>query len=185
MNIWTSENIMKYWDGTSAKAKGEWDIRNGENAISIQPNNFHQNSASIQIFKDEFLPNTQYAISLYMDVDDVVSGGKNVGAGMSVVYTDGTAANLTCVGNKEEPKGWQHKFLVTDATKSVKCMTSYYYTSIPVYYRWDSYVIPVDTPSVNKTGVFNVESLISLYNIEDSAEISRSGAISANTFYEF
>jgi hypothetical protein len=185
MNIWTSENIMKYWDGTSATAKGEWTTRNGENAISIQPNNFHQNNASIQIFKDEFLPNTQYAISLYMDADDVVHNNNNVGAGMSVVYTDGTVKELVCVGNKTEPKGWQHKFLITDASKSVSHMTSYYYTSIPVYYRWDSHVIPVDTPSVNKTGVFNVESLISLYNTEDSAEISRSGTISANTFYEF
>jgi hypothetical protein len=35
MNIWTSENIMKYWDGTSSTAKGEWTKRNGENAISI------------------------------------------------------------------------------------------------------------------------------------------------------
>ena len=185
MNIWTSENIMKYWDGTSATAKGEWTVRNGENAISIQPNNFHQNSASIQIFKDEFLPNTQYVINLWMDVDDVVYNGNNVAGGMSVVYTDGSVTHLSPVGNKTSPKGWQNKLLFTDASKSVAYMASYYYTSIPVYYRWDSYVMPVDMPSVNKTGVFNVESLISLYNTEDSAEISRSGAISANTFYEF
>jgi hypothetical protein len=35
MNIWTSENIMKYWDGTKSNAKGEWTVRNGENAIAI------------------------------------------------------------------------------------------------------------------------------------------------------
>jgi hypothetical protein len=35
MNIWTSENIMKYWDGTSNTGKGEWTKRNGENAIAI------------------------------------------------------------------------------------------------------------------------------------------------------
>jgi hypothetical protein len=35
MNIWTSENIMKYWVGRSSTAKGEWTKRNGENAIAI------------------------------------------------------------------------------------------------------------------------------------------------------
>lgn len=185
MNIWTSENIMKYWDGSSATAKGEWTVRNGENAISIQPNNFHQNSANIKILKDEFIPNTQYAINLYMDVDDVVHNSKNVGAGMSVVYTDGTVKELVCVGNKEEPKGWQHKFLITDASKSVSHMTSYYYTSIPVYYRWDSHVMPVSTPSVEHQGIVNAESLISLYDKTDSASIHKSGSVMANTFYEF
>jgi hypothetical protein len=60
----------------------------------------------IQIFKDEFLPNTQYVISLYMDVDDVVYNGNNVGGGMSVIYTDGSTVHLNPVGNKTSPKGW-------------------------------------------------------------------------------
>ena len=184
MNIWTSENIMKYWDGTSASAKGEWTPRNGEPAISIQPNNFHQNSASIQIFKDEFLPNTQYVINLWMDVDDVVYNGNNVAGGMSVVYTDGSVTHLSPVGNKTSPKGWQNKLLFTDASKSVAYMTSYYYTSIPVYYRWDSFVQPILNPDIEQSGVFHTNNLVNIYG-SDNASISKGGQIYANSFYEF
>ena len=181
MNIWTSENIMKYWDGTSSTAKGEWTKRNGENAISIQPNNFHQNSASIQIFKDEFVPNTQYIISLYMDVDDVVYNGNNVGGGMSVTYTDGSTVDLNLIGNKTSPKGWQHRLLFTDPNKSVAYMSSYYYTSIPVYYRWDSFVIPYHESKLLSNGVFNISNL----NNNSSASIQKGGIVYSNNFYEF
>ena len=183
MNIWTSENIIKYWDGTSATAKGEWVKRNGENAISIQPNNFHQNNASIQIFKEEFLPNTQYVINLYIDTDDVVYNGNNVAGGVSVVYTDGTSVNLAPVGNKASPKGWQQKFLITDASKSVSYMTSYYYTSIPVYYRWDSYIIPYVEAGINKEGILTFGTLNNIQS--ETAAIQKGGTIYAENFYEF
>lgn len=183
MNIWTSENIMKYWDGTSATAKGEWGIRKGENAILIQPNNFHQNSASIQIFKEEFQPNTQYVINLWIDSDDVVYNGNNVAGGMTVCYTDGSVVNLAPVGNKTTPKGWQNQFFVTDANKSVSHMASYYYTSIPVYYRWDSYVIPFTTSNINKEGVLTFGALHNVHN--EPAAIQKGGTIYAENFYEF
>ena len=180
MNIWTSENIMKYWDGTSSIAKGEWTKRNGENAISIQPNNFHDGN-SIQIFKDEFLPNTQYVISLYIDADDVVYNGNNVSGGMSVTYTDGSVVHLSVIGSKTSPKGWQHQLLFTDPNKSVAYMSSYYYTSIPVYYRWDSFVIPSHESKLLSNGVFNISNL----NNNSSASIQKGGIINANAFYEF
>ncbi len=181
MNIWTSENIMKYWDGTSSTAKGEWTVRNGEPAISIQPNNFHQNSAYIQIFKDEFLPNTQYAISLWMDVDDVIYNGNNVPGGMNIYYTDGTSATLIFTGNKTNPKGWQNILFFTDASKSVAYMASHYYTSIPVYYRWDSYITPMQTPSIEQNGVIHGENFIN----DNAASIFTSGLVYGNSFYEF
>jgi hypothetical protein len=78
MNIWTSENIIKYWIGTSSTARGEWSTRNGEPAISVQPNNFYKSGNYVKIFEQEFLPNTQYVINLYMDTDDVVYNGTNV-----------------------------------------------------------------------------------------------------------
>ena len=185
MNIWTSENIIKYWNGTSLVAKGEWTTRNGENAITIQPNNFYQNNASIQIFKDEFLPNTQYIISLWIDSDDVVYSGKNVAGGMNVHYTDGSVVHLSPIGDKTNPKSWQHKFLITNPEKSVSYMSSYYYISIPVYYRWDSFIVPAQQANLEANGILTINNTVNNFNLNDTASIQKGGIIYANTFYEF
>lgn len=185
MNIWTSENIMKYWDGTKPNAKGEWTIRNGENAIAIQPNNFHENGAYIQIFKQEFLPNTQYIINLQIDSDDVVHNEKNVAGGMSIHYTDGSVVYLNPVGDKSNPKGWQQKLLISDPSKSIDYMSSYYYTSIPVYYRWDSFIIPLHSANIEANGTFITTQINNNFNLNDTASIQKGGIVYSNTFYEF
>lgn len=179
MNIWTSDNIIKYWDGTGPNGKGEWVKRNGENAISIQPNNFHD-GATVPILKNEFAANTQYIFSLWIDADDVVYNSNNVAGGMTVYYTDGTSDGLTVTGSSASPKGWQHKFLITSPTKTVSHMGSYYYTSIPVYYRWDSYVIPYHDSDINKQGVVNASNLLN----NNTAAIQKGGAVFAENFYE-
>ena len=78
---------------------------------------------------------------------------------MTLHYTDGSSAGFAPVGNKTAPKGWQEYFLITTAGKTVSHMTSYYYTSIPVYYRWDSYIIPYVTENINKQGVVSAGDL--------------------------
>lgn len=178
MNIWTSENIIKYWDGTSSSARGEWTKRNGENAIAIQPNNFHD-GASIKILQEEFAKNTQYAINLWVDADDVVYNGNNVAGGIVLKYTDGSSESFTFTGNKTSPKGWQHKFIITNAAKTVSHLESYYYTSIPVYYRWDSYIMPYVDSSIDKEGVFIMGTLEN-----GTAAIQKGGTIYAEQFYE-
>ena len=60
-------------------------------------------------------------------------------------------------------------------------MSSYYYTSIPVYYRWDSFVIPSYESKLLSNGVFNISNL----NNDSSASIQKGGIIYANNFYEF
>lgn len=185
MNIWTSENIMKYQDGTKPNAKGEWTVRNGENAIAIQPINFYENGAYAQIFKEEFLPNTQYIISLYMDTDDVIYNEKNVAGGINVHYTDGSVIHLNPVGDKSNPKGWQHKLLISDPLKSIDYISSYYYTSIPVYYRWDSFIVPLYSANVEANGTFITTQINNNFNLNDTASIQKGGIIYSNMFYEF
>jgi hypothetical protein len=90
---------------------------------------------------------------------------------------------LAPTGNKTSPKGWQQQYFITDASKSVHYISSYYYTSIPVYYRWDSYITPVLNPSLNKEGVFSSGNMVNLFK-DGSASIA-SGGLIANSFYEF
>ena len=185
MNIWTSENIMKYWDGTSTTARGEWTKRNGENAIAIQPNNFYENAAYIKIFKDELLPNVRYVVCLHIDSDDVVYNGTNVGGGVILHYTDGTQIYLSPTGSKTSPKGWQSYYHVTDPSKSLDHISSYYYTSVPVYYRWDSFIIPYNELQVQQQGIANINNLQNNYVKIDPASVREGGVIYSNNFYEF
>jgi hypothetical protein len=60
-------------------------------------------------------------------------------------------------------------------------MSTYYYTNIPVYYRWDSFVIPLCESQLLSNGVFNISNL----NNNSSASIQKGGIIYADTFYEF
>lgn len=183
MNIWTSENLAKY-ALSSNEGHGEWVLRNGENAIKLKANQYH-NGSYIHVLADEFLPNTQYNISLYMDTDDLYSSNKNVPGGIIVYYTDGTTHNVLKTGDKDNPIGWQEVYYITDKSKSVNYIAVYYWTSIAVYYRWDSHITEVTHPSLNKQGIFIVENLHSNYTSNEVASIQEGGDIHSLTFYEF
>lgn len=60
-------------------------------------------------------------------------------------------------------------------------MESYFYTSIPVYYRWDSFVVPYKELELSSKGVFNISDL----NNNTSASIQEGGVIYSTNFYEF
>lgn len=184
MNIWTSENFAKYKLNNSSGC-GEWIIHNGENAIGLSPARFYSNSTYVKVLEEEFVPNTQYVFNLYLDADQVVYKGNNVYVGIQIHYTDGTKETLIKKGDQTNLKGWQNIFFVTDITKSVSHITIYYYTSTIVPYRWDSYVGPLQTAQVEQSGLFNIGTLQSNYNINDTASIQKGGILYSNAFYEF
>lgn len=184
MNIWTSENFAKYKLNNSS-GHGEWIVHNGENAIGLAPNRFYSGGTYVKVLEEEFTPNTQYVFNLYLDTDHVLNNDTNVVGGIQVHYTDGTKETLTKKGDQTNLKGWQNIFLVTDIAKSVSHITIYYYVGIRVPYRWDSYVGPLQTAQVEQPGLFNVGTLQSNYNINDTASIQKGGILYSNTFYEF
>lgn len=180
-NIFRSELIIPYAKAGYTSGIGEWTARNGVPAMDIRPAPFYKNldnATNSGILRDEFSPNTSYLIDLWIDVDDVISNGSNVAGGLTLRYTDGTSEAFSFTG----PKGWNHKKIITPATKSIKLLDIYYYTSIPVYYRWDSYIAPITTSNVNKVGQLDVCNIIENQEI---ASLSKGGSAYSNNFYEY
>ena len=183
MNIFTSENLMKY-KLSDYSGHGEWFQHNGENAIGLSPVRFYSNGTYVEVLKEEFIPNTQYVFNLYLDTDNILSGDNNVVGGIQIHYSDDTTHNLTKKGDKTNLKGWQNIFYISDAEKSISHIRVYYYVGTRVPYRWDSYIGPLQNAQVEQPGLFNVGTLINNYNT-NPASIQKGGIINANTFYEF
>jgi hypothetical protein len=155
MNIFTTENIAKYNTKPRYAGVGEYVLRNGVWAMDIRPEPFYQNygTGDSRLLSEEFQPNTQYIVDLWIDADDCKSSGNYVACGLTLVYTDNTT-KADAVVTGADGKGFQHVQYVTDPAKSVQKFTVYYYTSTPVYYRADSFVSPLsNTTSVGKNGI--------------------------------
>ena len=44
----------------------------------------------------------------------------------------------------------------SDTSKSIKCLSIYYWTAIGAFYRWDSVIVPVlYNIDINKNGILN------------------------------
>lgn len=185
MNLFTSENLQKY-KISSSSGHGEWSKHNGENAILLNPARFYANSAAVQVLKNEFVPNTQYVVNIYMDVDNITNSttGANASEGIRVHYTDGESQTLYKTGNKDNPKGWQNHFYITDGSKSVSHIAIYYNIGKSIPFRWDSYIGPLQTNQVEQSGLFNIGTLNNNYN-NNTASIQNGGIIYADNFYEF
>lgn len=153
-NIFTTENVAKYNTRSYSSGVGEYVLRNGVWAMDIRPAPFYKNyGEESYILRNEFAPNTQYIIDLWIDGDDTIYNGNNVACGLTLYYTDGTY-NSTAVITGGSGIGFQHRVFVTDASKSVRDFNVYYYTSTPVYYRADSYVVPLtNNTNVTKNGI--------------------------------
>lgn len=183
-NIFTSELLKSYALANATAGIGEWVERNGEAAMAINPNAFYKNLDNGTLsgaLRNEFQPNTSYVIDMWIDADDVISGGANHEGGMTVHFTDNTTESFVFIG----PTGWNHKKIITDASKSIDRISFYYYAGISVFYRWDSYISPVDENSkvnVQKTGVFNSAQVIENQNL---ASIAKGGSAYCDNFYEY
>lgn len=166
-NIFRTENFPKYAQNTSNI--GQWTIRNGVNAMVFTPAPFWYGTDTDEnklksrgVLREEFTPNTQYLFDFWVDADNSYydAQSKNVPGGFIIYYTDGTNdQTLVTSGDKNNPIGWQHKVLISDPSKSIQGLSVYYYTSTPVYYRWDSSISAYHTDSINKNGIIEVGQL--------------------------
>lgn len=145
----------------NASNYGEWTERNGEAAMRIGPlpyyNTANTDGSYAYVLHNEFQNGKRYVFDMWIDSDSVISGGKNVPAGLIIRYTDGTSYNfLASAQSTSGNSGWQHIVYRTANGKDVSGFTVYYYTSVPAYYRWDSSITEYETPSVEKTGVADI-----------------------------
>ena len=94
---------------------------------------------------------------MWIDYDDIVYNNVNRLGGISIVYTDDTVSYALCdVGDYTNHAGWKHKVFYSDPSKSIKCLSIYYWTSTGAFYRWDSVIVPVlYNISINKNGILN------------------------------
>ena len=190
-NILTSENIMSHNTKNRTNGVGEWKKRNGVWSMDIRPEPFYQNyTASDGVTKlsyclNEEIGSGQYVFNLWIDVDDVISGGKNVNGGLVVKYKDGTSYDLAKEGG--ENIGFQHIYYISDDTKEIDSISVYYYTSIAVYYRYDSFIVPISETSFNKTGIINsgfyIENISSI-EADSQMSIGKFGVVT-NEFIEY
>lgn len=191
MNIFTTENIAKYNTKNRTAGVGEYVLRNGFYSMDIRPEPFYQNFTDANnnkisyILRNEFLPNTQYIIDLWIDGDDVVYNGNNVACGLTLYYTDGSTNTTTVITGGS--RGFQHKKYVTASGKSVRDFNVYYYTSSPVYYRADSYIIPLitNTTKIDKKGIFHTSDIIQRQEYLTPPMSLGKEYILANNFYEY
>lgn len=149
-NIFTSENVQKYHKSGVSTYIGERTTRNGEVAMQVKPNCFYMGSDAgyCHILADEFKPNTQYVVDVWIDTDDTINNGTYYNGGFYVRYSDGTAANVYTTHSN----GWKHFRVITPADKSVSWLTVVYNYNLPVYYRWDSIIVPYGEQNITKQG---------------------------------
>ena len=175
-NIFRYELINPYAKTPNAVGTGEWSLRNGEWAMNIKPAPFYQNwedGTKSAILVNEIQPNTQYVVNLWIDADEVNNGsGTYSNAGLRVYYTDGTSQNFYGAGG--DGVGFRHRFGLTDASKSISHISAVYSRNNNTYYRWDSYICPVDKESIVKEGLIKSTQFIennSLASIHESGSM--------------
>lgn len=181
-NLFRSELIKNYNTKNRGAGIGEDVLRNGVWSMDIRPEPFYQNLENSQsgILLNEFNSNIQYVIDMWIDVDDVIYNGNNVAAGFTLRYSDNSTESFVFTGGN---KGFQHKKIITPSNKSVLKLEIYYYVSMPVYYRWDSYITPYNIPKITKQGILNTTNEIENKSLTTS--LSNGGIIYFNNLYEY
>ena len=186
-NIFTPENMKKYLYSTAATTNiGEWVTRNGVAAMRLGPApyyNANYTPKSAYLFVNEFQPNKQYLIDIWIDADEVIYQDVNRQAGLTICYADGTSTGVYHTGTHGSggTPGFVNKRVVTTAGKTVSGVTVYYWTSIPPYYRWDSSITEYENADIKKTGV--ADSSI-LKEDGDKMSMVKGGGITCNGILE-
>ena len=118
---------------------------------------------------------------MWIDADNVISGGVNRVAGFTVKYSDGiNSTSLNVTGSTNPLKGWQHKVFVSAKNKSISSLTIPYYTSAVFYVRADSFITEINSTDIKPNGVINTSQVI---ENTDVAFIGR-GDVNANKLLE-
>lgn len=179
-NLFRSELIKPFAKAGTIEGTGEITNRNDEPSIVIRPAPFYKNLEDNKsgFLQGYFTPNTSYVFDIWEDTDDVIYQGNNMGGGFQIIYTDGTSDSTFVVtgGNK----GFQHKQLITPATKSIERLSAYYHSNINVYYKLNSYICPVNALKIMKNGLFVTSNLVE----DGNAALHESGIAHSNEFIE-
>ena len=180
-NIFTYENVSPYRRSGTNTYVGEWVQRNGEWAMQIAPSPFYTSPNYHHVLENEFKPNTRYVFDIWFDTDDVIYNGNNVAGGFVIYTPSGTRIDSGQFA-VAHTTGFKHVRFVTPSGTSVGYIGIYYYTSIPVYYRWDSYIVPYDTQKLAHTG----QGIVShLAEGASPCVFTSGGGINANEVIEF
>lgn len=184
-NLFQTEWMLPYRIRTAANY-GEWVDRNGISSMRIGPlpyyNTANTDGSYAYVLHNEFQSGKRYLFDMWIDADNVVSGGKNVSAGIIIRYTDGTSYSLlVSAASTSGNSGFQHATYKTTEGKDVSGFTVYYYTSSPAYYRWDSSITEYVNTDIKKTRT--VEDGVLKEN-SDIASIAKGGMINTNSIIE-
>lgn len=186
-NLFKTELVQQYAYYPSSRGHGELVKQGGYWAMDIEPATFYNSSLTPKaapILQNEFAPNTQYLFDMWIDGDLTVSQDINRPAGLTIIYTDDTGYNLVVTGNKTNPLGYQHLVFVTPSNKSVKCISSYYYSSYPTYYRIDSLITPISNPDISKQSIISSNQFTETLSGVNKKPGIQHGNIFAEQFYE-
>ena len=183
-----NENLLKYeytiigTNTSNTSTRGKYTKRNGVWAMAFKATDTYWSSAYHHVMlAGRFKENTQYVFDLWLDTDNVISGGNNVVGGFTIYYTDNTSTStLTCTGSQANPKGWQHKFYISTAGKTVSDIIVYYYTSATFYVRADSFIAPVYEAKITSNAISYTSQFI---ENTDVASIGKA-AVNGNSFIE-
>lgn len=192
-NLFLQENIQQYLtdDITVTAGGGEYVLRNGLWSMDIRPRAYYDSGSgtwartnnngsagAIHVLKGYFLPNTRYVFDFWIDADDDYYNDtvKWFAAGMTIKYTDNSTASLAVTGG--DGVGFQHKIVVTPSNKSVSHLTVNYYSSMPTYYRADSYICPFDEIHLYKTGVLETQNITESLTGTKNSEIKPGSLLS-------
>ena len=162
MNIFTSENIMKDPKSDRTVGIGEYEKHNGVWALKVQPEPFYKNygdSISACLYYC-FKPNTQYYFDIWICNDVLASDNKYHNGGFYIMYTDNTSVSNFIIAGSDST-AYTHITLLSNAAKSISHLVPTYAVNIPVYYRYDSFIIPVDSDvRINKNGIVNCGEIL-------------------------
>ena len=148
----------------------------------MAPARFYASGTYSHILANEFVPNTQYLFNIYVDNDDYYHNNQYTAAGLIIWYTDGTSDTSIRCNTSSTPGGWQTKRYVTPSNKSVAYLQLYYNYGDPIYYRWDSYIVPIDTEKIARVGW---TSAAQFDEGQSSCVFTKGGGIESSQMIEF
>lgn len=182
-NIFTSENIMKDAKPTRVVGIGEYEKHNGFWALKVQPEPFYKNYSDdiSACLYNCFKPDTQYYFDIWICNDDDSVGHYSRG-GFVIRDTDGGYIyNFRVEGS--DSSEYTHITYLSDASKSLAFLAPAYSNNVPVYYRYDSFIVPVDSNvQINKNGIVNCGEILQFDT--DNLTIKGSHGLNGNDFIE-
>lgn len=178
-NIFRSELISPFAK-SSGEGTGEIVEKNNKMAMCIKPSPFYQNLENNDsgVLVGCFQPNTSYMFDIWMDLSEKNSSNEYVTGGFVIYYTDGTTNTTFRLSGQE---GWQHNKIITPSNKTIEKLVIRYSYNVPVFYRLDSYICPISSSRITKSGILTTTNIIENSKI---ASIHKGGSTYSSEFIE-